>query len=307
VSVAQRIDDAPAGDRFLHLTDLHFWSVVFNPLQLLNKRLIGNLNVALRRRHELITAQSTSFLDHLAGLGVRDVILTGDFSSTATDTEFRAARAFVESLVRAGMRPTVIPGNHDVYTFESAHARRFEQYLSEWMPAPSLPAEATLPGGTPVVYVPTVCPNHLSSRGRITDVEIQALRDLLKRHKRPLIVAGHYPILDRTYGYAMNPNRRLRGAAALRDALGGYAGRLLYISGHVHRFSHVLDPVFPFVAYLTTGALFRRDSQQGHTGEFSEVRAGQGGFRVLRHRFAAAWSVTEHPPQSASPNDCPSA
>jgi hypothetical protein len=103
----------------------------------------------------------------------------------------------------------------------------------------------------------------------------------------------------------MNPNRRLRGAAALRDVLGRYSDRLLYIAGHVHRFSHVLDPAFPFVGYLTTGALFRRDLELGHTGEFSEVRVGQGGFRVFRHRFAGEWSTTEQPPRSATVQDCP--
>jgi 3',5'-cyclic AMP phosphodiesterase CpdA len=298
--------DAPAGDRFLHLTDLHFWQIVKNPFQLLNKRLLGNLNVTLRRRHEILTAQAPAFLEHIASLDARDVLLTGDFASTATDAEFRVAREFVSALVSAGKRPVVIPGNHDVYTFESARKRRFEQYLGEWIPAPALPAVAQLSGGTPVVYVPTVCPNLLTSRGRITPSEVDAVDECLSRFTSPIVIAGHYPLLDHTYGYAMTSHRRLRGATALREALGHYSGRILYICGHVHRFSHVIDPTYPFINYLTTGALFRRDHAEGHTGEFSEVRVGQGGYRVLRHRFAGQWSVTEQAPRTAAVTDCPS-
>ncbi len=299
--------DSPTGDRFLHLTDLHFWQVVTNPLRLFNKRALGNLNVVMRRRHEFLTAQAPAFLEYIAGLDVRDILLTGDFASTATDAEFRAAREFVRALVSAGKRPVVIPGNHDVYTFESARKRRFEQYLGEWVPAPSLPAVARLAGGTPVVYVPTVCPNLLTSRGRITASEIDAVHQILPQVSGPLIVAGHYPLMDRTYGYSTTTHRRLRGAMALREALGRYAGRILYISGHVHRFSHVIDPTYPFITYLTTGALFRHDHEKGHTGEFSEVRVGQGGYRVLRHRFGGEWTVTEQAARNAKVTDGPSA
>ncbi len=291
---------------FLHLTDLHFWQLVFNPFQLANKRFLGNLNVAMRRRHEILTSQAPEFVRYMSTLGVADVVLTGDFTSTSTHAEFRQARAFVESLVNAGMRPVVFSGNHDVYTFESERKHRFEEYLGEWMPASTLPTRGAIAGGTPILYVPTARANLISSRGRITPNEVDAVRELLRAHRDPLIVAAHYPLLDRTYGYEMTSHRRLCGAGALREALGSYAGRLLYVAGHVHRFSHVIDPTYPFVNYLTSGALFRRDRVAGHTGEFSEVRVGQGGFRVFRHQFSGAWSVTEHPPRGAKVADGPS-
>lgn len=291
---------------FLQLTDLHFWRIVFNPLHLTNKRFLGNLNVVMRRRHEMMIDQAADFIEHIARVGVRDVLLTGDLTSSATDAEYRAARGFVEALSAAGLRPVVIPGNHDVYTFESERNRRFERYLGEWTPGTRLPVRGTLSGGTPIVFVPTVCANLISSRGRVTRPEVDAVRACLDGQTEPLIVAAHYPILDKTYGYAMSPHRRLRGAVDLRAALASYAGRLLYIAGHVHRFSHVIDPTYPFINYLTTGSLFRRDHDGGHTGEFSEVRIGQGGFRVLRHRYAGEWSVTEQPPRTADVADCPS-
>ncbi len=276
--------------RVLHLTDLHFWQVVLNPLRLLNKRVLGNLNLALRRRHELRTHQAPAFLDYIAGLGVRDVLLTGDFSCTATDEEFSQAREFLQELVRRRMAPRVFPGNHDVYTFESARRKRFEKYLGEWLPAERLPALVPLSDGFPVLYVPTVCPNLVSSKGRITPAEIEATRSLLGRTSGHLLVTGHYPVLDRTYGYATSPGRRLRNAAALGAALRTYRSPALYVCGHVHRFSYVHDPVSPQLAHLTSGALFRYDHATGYSGDFSEIHAGPGGFRVIRHTFHDAWN-----------------
>ncbi len=108
------------------------------------------------------------------------------------------------------------------------------------------------------------------------------------------MVAGHYPLLSETYGYVMKPNRRLRNAESLRRALGESGKRILYIAGHVHRFSHVRDDQYPSLTHLTTGALFRLDPVSGVTGDFSEVRVERGDFRVLRHEFADAWTQAEH-------------
>jgi len=289
----------PSTAHFLHLSDIHFSQIVFNPLRLMNKRLIGNANVALRRRHAFLTQQAPAFLDYIAGLGVPDLVISGDFTSTSTKAEFELAREFVQRLVHRGMAPRVIAGNHDVYTFESARHRRFEKYLGEWSPADTLPAIAPLRNGWPVLYVPTVCPNLLSSKGRIRPSEIAAVRAALASTSGPMIVVGHYPVLDETYGYQTKPNRRLRDAAALAQALRAYPDPLLYLSGHVHRFSLVSDPLRPTLTHLSSGALFRRDKAAGHSGDFSEILAEPAGFRIRRHRFDGTWLVTNEIAQSA--------
>jgi hypothetical protein len=295
----QNVPKVPTA-RLLHLTDLHFWRVVLNPLLLLNKRFIGNANVALRRRRELLIHQAPAVLDYIASLGVRDVVITGDFTSTAVEPEFELAREFVRSIERRGMAPVVIPGNHDVYTFESVRHRRFEKYLGEWLPAKHLPTVRSLSGGFPVVYVPTVCPNLLSSKGRTLPAELAACRAALSKTSGPVLVAGHYPVLERTCGYITKPNRRLRDAEALGAVLREYRDPLFYFSGHVHRFSFVRDPISSGLTHLTSGALFRRDHAAGHTAEFSEIRYGPAGFEVSRHRLAGMWRVSDEIPRAAA-------
>ncbi len=282
-----------ARDSFLHLTDFHFWEIVLNPFRLLNKRAIGAANVLLKRRYEFLTDRAGSYVEYVAKLGIKHLLITGDFASTATDKEMMEGAAFVRSLERQGLRPVVLPGNHDVYTFESVRKKRFERHFGPWLPEDTLPCIHTLDGGTPVLFVPTVCPNYISSKGHISDEEIRAVETLLDSIDAPLVAAGHYPLLQRTYGYEIHPNRRLRNAEALRRALGRSGRQALYISGHVHRFSYVQDDSYPALNHLTTGAFFGQDHASGSEGEFSEVHLEGGAVRVIRHVNRGEWVSME--------------
>jgi len=282
--------DRPA-DTFLHVADLHFWKVTVNPFRLLNKRLLGNANVWLRRRHEFPMAEAERLIDGLESTGVRQLLLTGDFSSTSLDEEFAMGRGFVDTLQRRGFSMHLMPGNHDVYTFESVRRRRFERHFQPFLPEGGYPALETLPGGTPLLLVPTVCPNLVSSRGRITLEQVAKAAEMLPRDAPSVVVAGHYPLLDETEGYALSPGRRLRNAAALRSALGMSGPRILYVAGHVHRFGYTRDPEYPNLLHLCTGAFFRRNEPEDIDGEFSRVRIFRGRFDVYRHTLRESWET----------------
>ncbi|MDZ4858524.1 MAG: metallophosphoesterase [Candidatus Hydrogenedentes bacterium] len=283
--------NATPRDVLLHVADLHFWHVTWNPLHLLNKRILGNANVWLRRGKHFAMDNAEPFIDALEGTGAKSLLFTGDFSSTSLDAEFTRARKFVDAVRDRGFAIHLLPGNHDVYTFESLRARRFEQHFQSYMN--ECPSRNTLPGGTPLILVPTACPNMVSSRGRITDAEIARVRALVGAAPEPMIVAGHYPLLARTASYELTPQRQLRNADALRDVLGESGKRILYIAGHVHRFSHVRDPRYANLVHLTTGTFFGHNRGEGFRGEFSEVRVRTEGFEVLRHVFDGDWKVME--------------
>jgi 3',5'-cyclic AMP phosphodiesterase CpdA len=296
-------DAAVPGDRFLHIADLHFWEVVLNPLKLLNKRFLGNLNVALRRRHEFPMERAEGYIDALKQTGITTILLTGDFTSTATDGEFERARQFVDALVAAGLAVHVLPGNHDVYTFGAGRGRRFERYFRDYLPENGYPVQARLPHGTPLVFVPTVCPNLLSSRGYVTKESVDVVAQHLAEYaaddetKAPhLVVGGHYPVLTETYGYSAVWGRRLANGDLLRRAMGGSGVQVLYVSGHTHRFSYVEDPKYPNLHHLSTGAFFRINRKEAIEGEFAEVRVGASGFEVFRHTCRDGWKRHRIPP-----------
>ena len=279
-------------DRLVHIADLHFWRIVLNPLRMMNKRFFGNLGVAFNRRHDFIMDRAEPFADAVAATGVSTVVLTGDFASTSLDEEFALATRFVNGLRQRGLDVHLVPGNHDVYTVESCRARRFEKYFHEFIPENGYPARVTLPGGTPLILVPTVCQRPFSARGRVTIETVEAVSELLEGCGPVAIVAAHYPVLHSTDGYDSNRFRRLENAELLREALGKTGKRILYAAGHVHRSSFVSDPLFPNIQHLTTSPFFGSNPASGADGEFTEITVTGEAFSLVQHRYAGRWTAT---------------
>lgn len=284
-------------DKVLHITDLHFWKVVTNPLHLLNKRFLGNVNVIVRRRHEFHMENARPYIDALQATGITTLLLGGDYTSTAHEDEFRLARTFVDELTARGFKIIAIPGNHDVYTFESVRARRYRQYLGDFGPGERLPCRVVLPGGTPLVLAPTVCANVLSSAGRIGAADAEAVRDLITHAPRgPVLVMGHYPVLHETHAYRSTPSRQLRHAELLHAALGDTGRHVLYLAGHVHRFSYVRDPRHKHLAHLTSNAFFLQRRHDRINGAFTEIHREEKDFRVISHWHDTQWHAREEHP-----------
>ncbi len=286
-------------DTLLHVADLHFWEVVANPLRMMNKRCIGNLNVLLFRRRKFPIEKAAEYAPVLAGTDIKSALFTGDFTSTSTDNEFAQARGFVDVVRRYGINPLVLPGNHDVYTFEAARAQRFEHHFAGLVPSSGYPHQATLPGGTPVILVPTVCPNWLSSTGLVTEDTVRRVGHLLDKCDGPTIVAAHYPVLDETYGYELTRERRLRNADALHTVLRASAQPILYVCGHTHGFSCQRDRKLPdLLCHLSTGAFFLKNGKQDIEGEFCEIHVLDDGFEVFRHVCEdGSWRRTQVKPR----------
>jgi predicted phosphodiesterase len=287
------MDEMPK-DRFVQIGDLHFWEVVWNPLKLLNKRILGNANVFLKRRHEYPVAFANTYTDTVAALGARTVVLTGDFTSTSTDAEFEAGAAFARGLAARGLEVIAMPGNHDVYTFHTLRTGKFRKHFGEFMPEAGYPARFDLPGGTPLIVVPTVRPNILSSKGQVTAEEVKQTKALLDAcPDSPVVIAGHYPMLHETYAYRSKPSRRLRNAAALRAMLGETNRDILYIAGHVHRFSYVRDPVHARLRHVTAPAFFQLRKKENVRGAFCEICITEKGFQVYHHEHTDSWMRIE--------------
>jgi 3',5'-cyclic AMP phosphodiesterase CpdA len=290
-------DDTTPLSTFLHIADIHFWQLVWKPWQLLNKRMIGNLNVIIRRRKHYAMALAEAHGRQIASAGVPFAVLTGDFTSTAIKGEFERARVFVEALAQAQIGVAVLPGNHDVYTFGALRTDRCRRYLGAFMPD-RYPARQLLPGGVALVLAPTVRPSLWHSRGRISPEDIAETAELVQSAPEgPVIVAAHYPVLKKTAAYESPWQRGLAHAEELRRALGATGRRILYVAGHVHRFSLTRDDAFPGMSHLTTGALIQKRAQEATQGEYSEVRVFPGHFEVVRHRCQeAGWTseIVEH-------------
>lgn len=283
-------------DVIVHLTDLHFWSLTFNPLRLLNKRLLGQLNVLFHRRRHFDTSDPERLIRRLTELEASLTLLTGDFASTALREEFDQAAGFLAMLKQAGYDTALLPGNHDRYTYGATRQRLFESVLYTYCPAKGWPHVARAKEHTPLLLLDQARPNALSAKGKMSAADCAVVERCLAelaREGRPIVVAGHYPLLDATPAYSLRPGRRLQGAARLRQLLGECGAPMLYVFGHVHRNCYLRDPRHPRLFHLGSYPPFMRLSDGAAGLAFTQISINEERFQVQRH-----WHTQSHGWQS---------
>lgn len=247
----------------VHITDLHFFSQGLTLSHFLSKRFLGYFNWILNRRRRFDFSFADRFFTRLKQQKPRAVIISGDLTVTSDLKEFEVARQFVDRIRSVGVPLYLIPGNHDYYTFESVRRRRFEEFFDDYLVSKDYPAFVKLEENLSMIFLHTVKPNLLSSRGCISPEQVEKLGVIINDSSSPLIVCSHYPVLHRTDTYYSNLTRRLVNAKLLRSVLIKSRVPLLYIAGHVHHYSYTVDKENSLVSYLTTPPLFYRREFNG--------------------------------------------
>lgn len=118
-----------------HISDLHILQLDEpRPWEFLNKRLVGGANLLFNRSKSHSSTVVEAALHHLdADCDVDHIAITGDLSNLALASEFSAAADILSGISDADKRVSVIPGNHDYYTYETARSRRFERFFEPYM------------------------------------------------------------------------------------------------------------------------------------------------------------------------------
>lgn len=219
-----------------HLSDPHvLWAPGRRPpwWTFLNKRVLGGLNLLLKRRHPV--AQFEAALDDIAADPPDALVVTGDLSNLAYAAEFERAR---DLLLGCGVPPervVVIPGNHDAYTRGSVRRRAFERGLAPFLAAEPvrwprflLLDEILLAATSSAVPTPW-----FTAYGRLGAEQLEALREGLAAPATARVVLVHHPPLQANG----RPDHRWRGnrdGARLLE-LCHEAGVDLLLCGHTHR------------------------------------------------------------------------
>ncbi len=112
---------------------------------LFNKRITGWANVVLRRgrvhRREYLRAvleEAAACSDH--------VVVTGDITNMAHESEYREARRLLDEVARR-VEVTVVPGNHDIYLPAVGRERRFPHHFAPFVASERAALAVTLPAG----------------------------------------------------------------------------------------------------------------------------------------------------------------
>lgn len=241
--------------RLLHFSDIHLENG-FRDVELgrfVNKRFVGFVNLALRRRRKY--RGGLAKMQALAELMVRErvdvAICTGDYTALGTEPELELARRAIEPFVRAPLGFVTVPGNHDVYLPDALPL--FEKHFGDLLVSdlPALATDGVYPlvrffgDDVAVVAINSARPNPpiFRSSGRIPDAQLEGLRRALEHPRvrgRFVFVITHYaPRLWN--GRPDSVSHGLENADALFESCAGLERGVL-LHGHVHRCYSVRVP-----------------------------------------------------------------
>ncbi len=272
-----------------HLTDLHVADV---------RDYLGDeasLHPKIRKHSERILER---LLHDLALRRPDHVVITGDVTLTAKETEFRRARAYLDAAL-PGVRLSVLPGNHDVWREEAVRENWFRRAFAD--------AVACDLGGRPFPYchlvgehlaflaldscpfVPGVAPNLVP--GRIDGDQLERLASLCadpRLRSRYVVLLLHHHLrlsdVDRAAADPKDPTP-LADVEQVERALGVLPVRLV-LHGHRHRQMRVELPVpGRTVPVLCPGSATRVDPDPGRTGRYGLYRFGPGGLEAAAIRY----------------------
>jgi predicted MPP superfamily phosphohydrolase len=246
--------------KIIHFSDLHFSHFVLNPLQFLNKTWIGNANLLLKRGKKLQPITKDFILNEIQKIDPDLILITGDFTTTSQKNEFLKAQQFVSQLENHGLKVLKIPGNHDHYTKKAYSKKIFYDFLSnESAKTGNLKTEGFELYSTEecnlILLDLTQATPWFTAYGvfssRLENNLTKTLRDLDKQ--KPLVIAGHFPILKNTQDY----HHALKNGKKLLNMLESFE-TCFYLHGHNHNFNIIH---FKNVIHIDSGSL--SDVQKG--------------------------------------------
>lgn len=206
------------------------------------------------------------------------VALTGDITQRARASQFRAARAFVDTL--APLPVLVLPGNHDIPLFDivtrlAAPYRNFQRHFGANL-APLWQNERAAVLG----FNSTHRLRH--KNGVITPYDVEAMASRLAALPQAFkIVALHHPVASATAEDVRNCARGKDAAITAWSA----AGADLFLSGHIHLAHCLAIGTAPHrVVAANAGTAVSRRRRRGMANSFNIVDLAVGVRHALQIR-----------------------
>jgi 3',5'-cyclic AMP phosphodiesterase CpdA len=279
--------------RIVHLSDIHFWQYAFNPLRLMSKRLAGMASLLAGRARRFRLAGVPRLVERVRRLEPDHILITGDLTTTALPDEFRAARRALADWLHDPGRVTVIPGNHDRYTWWAHRSRRFEKFFGEFAPRHRYPWLRQI---DPVTAILGLDPTQaaVTARGRLSPAQLAEARELVAAagaRATRLIVACHYPVaVPQDYERDLAA-KRMFNAAQLRQWL-ATIGPHLYCCGHIHAPWAYRPADLPGQLCLNPGAPLLRGHSGRHRPGFLDIVMDGADVAVDHHAWTGeSWDV----------------
>ena len=253
--------------RIAIIGDIHLYKLQVSLGQLFGKRLLGQCNLWLHRRHVFDPSLLGPVLTRAMSFQPDWLLFAGDLTTTAQDGEFALAARMLGLAAdspHAGVldpalsrgRVLAVPGNHDRYTYAATRGRRMEAFLGPIMP-PAWPWRVALGERWQLIALDSCCPRPVSSRGEVDAPQLGRLRRLIRQTPPGMgtMVLCHYPF-DVPPPRVHRPSHQLASRHVLREALKALPGPVVFVHGHIHEPWHWKLPAgeHPDFGVLNTGS-----------------------------------------------------
>ncbi len=306
--------------RIAHFSDTHVLALDGVSWQsFLNKRISGAVNLALNRAKHYRVDVFEHLLDHIVSLSPDHSVCTGDLVNLALVPEFEKVKILLDQRFSKDQL-TLVPGNHDYYTKESAEAQRFESTFADFLPQQLLsfdtpyPISRSLSLKGQLIHILGLSSAKVtpifSARGEIGDPQIAKLKQLLSLPES----ASAFQLLMLHHPLFPSPERKLETTRKLEDAqsilnLFFNEPQLqpnLIIHGHNHMFKNtplyafeqqklsttIPQPKNPPVVQVASASRFKQPNPHDHVrkpGDVAEfhmyVIENQQLIRIERHIY----------------------
>lgn len=235
--------------KIAHFSDLHLLALDgVDWRRFLNKRLTGLANLRLKRSALHVASHVRAIARDVAAGHFDHVVITGDLTNLALETEFENVRRVLEDDLRIDPNDvSIVPGNHDLYTRGALRSRRFERYFAPWLSSdlPDVGVDVSgawfpvvrLRGPAAIVSMSSAVPRPpFVAAGELGRAQLDALGRVLARpevRSRTLVLALHHPAVH-PWSRVKHHVEGLRDAPALLSLLRKLS-RGIVVHGHLHR------------------------------------------------------------------------
>ncbi len=278
--------------RIAHVSDLHVLDLRnVSPLRFLNKRVTGWANLRFKRKHVHKPEALARVLDAVHDAAPDHLVITGDLTNLALESEFEAVRRILSEIVRLpAERISIIPGNHDAYTRGSSKSARFTSYFHDFAASDRPALAASIPVGkfpfvrfvgadVALIGMSSAVPQlPMLAGGVLGKPQLEALSRILddpEVARRIPVLLVHHPLhMPSTLWKQLSQG--LQDSRALLEAVAAVP-QVFYLHGHLHqRLERQLQNVRIFGA--TSASLLEDDPDR---------RAGYNLYDFERRRVTA--------------------
>jgi len=273
--------------KLIHIGDLHFWSFVVNPFNLLNKRALGYGNLVVKRSREFKQVFAPILQNYIIQQKPDYCLFSGDFTTTSLTSEFMMAKEFIELIKqKTGAKVFLVPGNHDRYTVRNHKSKTLEKNLTQISENKDFPFVHQLEDNL-VIGIDATTKNGFGSFGLMKNEDISKVEKWLEEYlpsiSRVLILC-HFPYEAPRELMRKDRGIQLYSGDSFLKVLNKFNLPMYFLHGHHHYRWVWKSPLCDHLTYINAGAPFISHKKTPPDLGFHEINILHDSVEFKRHR-----------------------